>query len=119
VVPFIEDMAQAYRNADLVICRAGALTLAELCVVGVGAILVPFPYAVDDHQTANARHLSDNGAARLIPQPEFEAASLAAQIQELDEDRGALLQMAQTARSLAVPDATQRVVNYCVEAAHG
>ena len=119
VVPFIEDMAQAYRNADLVICRAGALTLAELCVVGVGAILVPFPYAVDDHQTANARHLSDNGAARLIPQPEFEAASLAAQIQELDEDRGALLQMAQTARLLAVPDATQRVVNYCVEAAHG
>ena len=119
VVPFIEDMAGAYRAADLVICRAGALTLAELCVVGVGAILVPFPFAVDDHQTANARHLSDKGAARLIPQAELEPASLAAQIQELDEDRGTLLQMAQAARSLAVPDATERVVNYCVEAAHG
>lgn len=119
VVPFIADMAQAYRDADLVVCRAGALTLAELCVVGVGAILVPFPHAVDDHQTANARHLSENGAARLIPQSELEAAGLAAQIQALDEDRDTLRQMAEAARSLAVPDATERVVNYCVEVAHG
>lgn len=119
VVPFIEDMAEAYRNADLVICRAGALTVAELCAVGVGSILVPFPHAVDDHQTANARHLSENDAARLIPQSELEAAGLAAQIQALDEDREALRRMAEAARSLAVPDATERVVNYCVEIAHG
>ena len=119
VVAFIHDMAQAYANADLVICRAGALTLAELCAVGVGAILVPFPHAVDDHQTLNARHLSTQGAARLILQDELDAAGLAGEILALDQDREALAAMAEAARSLAVPDATERVVNYCLEATHG
>lgn len=119
VVPFIEDMASAYSRADLVICRAGALTLAEICAVGLGSILVPFPHAVDDHQTVNARYLSDNGAARLIPQTELDAAGLAAQILALDADRETLVSMAECARSLRVSDATERVVNYCMEAAHG
>jgi UDP-N-acetylglucosamine--N-acetylmuramyl-(pentapeptide) pyrophosphoryl-undecaprenol N-acetylglucosamine transferase len=119
VVPFIGDMAEAYGWADLVVCRAGALTLAELACVGVGSVLVPFPHAVDDHQTANARHLSDAGAALLMPQSQLDAAGLAREIQRLDDDRDALRTMAERARELAVPDATERVVNYCLEAAHG
>lgn len=119
VAPFIEDMAQAYAWADLVICRAGALTLAELACVGVGSVLVPFPHAVDDHQTANARYLSDAGAALLIPQSQLDAAGLAREIQRLAENREELRTMAEKARELAVPDATERVVNYCLEAAHG
>lgn len=119
VLPFIEDMAEAYQWADLVVCRAGALTLAELACVGVGSILVPFPHAVDDHQTANARYLSDSGAALLMPQSQLEPSALAREFQRLDEDRDALRVLAQKARGLAVPDATERVVNYCLEAAHG
>lgn len=119
VVPFIEDMAEAYGWADLVVCRAGALTLAELACVGVGSVLVPFPHAVDDHQTANARYLSDAGAALLMPQSQLDAAGLAREIQRLGEDRNALRAMAEKAREMAVPDATERVVNYCLEAAHG
>ncbi len=119
VVPFIEDMAEAYGWADLVVCRAGALTLAELACVGVGSVLVPFPHAVDDHQTANARYLSDAGAALLVPQPQLEASGLAREIHRLNADRDALRAMAVKARELAVPDATERVVNYCLEAAHG
>ncbi|KAA8980683.1 undecaprenyldiphospho-muramoylpentapeptide beta-N-acetylglucosaminyltransferase [Halospina sp. K52047b] len=119
VVPFIGDMAEAYGWADLVVCRAGALTLAELACVGVGSVLVPFPHAVDDHQTVNARHLSDAGAALLMPQSQLDAAGLAREIQRLDDDRDALRTMAERARELAVPDATERVVNYCLEAAHG
>lgn len=119
VVPFIEDMTEAYGWADLVVCRAGALTLAELACVGVGSVLVPFPHAVDDHQTANARYLSDAGAALLMPQSQLDAAGLAREIRRLGEDRDALRAMADKARELAVPDATERVVNYCLEAAHG
>lgn len=119
VVPFIEDMAEAYGWADLVVCRAGALTLAELACVGVGSILVPFPHAVDDHQTANARYLSDGGAALLVPQSQLDVEGLAREIRRLGDDRGALRTMAEKARALAVPDATDRVVNYCLEAAHG
>ena len=119
VVPFIGDMAEAYGWADLVVCRAGALTLAELACVGVGSVLVPFPHAVDDHQTVNARYLSDAGAALLMPQSQLDAAGLAREIQRLGEDREALRTMAERARELAVPDATERVVNYCLEAAHG
>jgi UDP-N-acetylglucosamine--N-acetylmuramyl-(pentapeptide) pyrophosphoryl-undecaprenol N-acetylglucosamine transferase len=73
VTPFIEDMAEAYAWADLVICRSGALTIAELAAVGVAAILIPFPHAVDDHQTANARYLADNGAALLVQQSDLTA----------------------------------------------
>ena len=119
VAPFIENMAEAYAWADLVVCRAGALTLAELACVGVGSVLVPFPHAVDDHQTANARYLSDAGAALLVSQPQLEASGLAREIRRLDDDRDALRAMAEKARELAVPDATERVVNYCLEAAHG
>ncbi|MGM0449206.1 MAG: undecaprenyldiphospho-muramoylpentapeptide beta-N-acetylglucosaminyltransferase [Pseudomonadota bacterium] len=119
VVPFIEDMAEAYGWADLVVCRAGALTLAELACVGVGSVLVPFPHAVDDHQTANARYLSDSGAALLISQSQLDATGLAREIVRLADDREALRAMAEKARELAVPDATERVVNYCLEAAHG
>jgi UDP-N-acetylglucosamine--N-acetylmuramyl-(pentapeptide) pyrophosphoryl-undecaprenol N-acetylglucosamine transferase len=113
--PFIDDMAQAYRECDLVICRSGALTVAELAAAGVASILVPFPAAVDDHQTVNARFMQSHGAARLIPQSQLQASGLAGLLQELT--REALLGMAQAARSLAKPDATRTVAQACVEVA--
>ncbi len=119
VAAFIEDMAEAYTWADLVICRAGALTVTELCAVGLGAILVPFPHAVDDHQTANAQGLVKGGAALLMAEEELTEASLEKVIFPLLEERAKLLEMAGKARSMAVPDATDRVVNYCLEAANG
>ncbi|MGH8082840.1 MAG: undecaprenyldiphospho-muramoylpentapeptide beta-N-acetylglucosaminyltransferase [Lysobacter sp.] len=113
--PFIADMAAAYAWADLVVCRAGALTLAELCVAGVGSVLVPFPQAVDDHQTKNARYLVDRGAAQLLPQAGDDlAARLSATIEILAE-RGVLLQMADAARAIAKPDATERVADIVLE----
>ncbi len=115
VKPFERDMAAAYGWADLVICRAGALTVSELAAAGLGAILVPFPHAVDDHQTHNARILVDVGAARLAPQHELTAEGLAALLKELFEDRAALLQMAQAARKVAVPDAAALVGRACLE----
>lgn len=116
VEPFIADMAAAYAWADLVICRAGALTLAELCAVGVGSVLVPFPQAVDDHQTKNAQYLVDRGAAQLVPQGQGAdlADRLSATIEILGE-RGALLQMAQAARAIAKPDAADRVAQLVLE----
>lgn len=119
VVPFIDDMAGAYAGADLVVCRAGALTLAELCAVGVASVLVPFPHAVDDHQTANARHLAQAGAAVLVPQAEMNEQGLGDLLVSLTADTGRLKEMARAARNLARPDATDRVVNYCLETAHG
>ena len=119
VQPFIKDMAEAYKWADLVVCRAGALTVSELCVAGVGAVLVPFPHAVDDHQTANARQMVKAGGAILVPQPRLTAESLAQTLSELAQDRNQILEMATAAKSLARPDATERVVNYCLEAANG
>lgn len=110
-VPFIEDMAEAYAWADIVICRAGALTIAELAAAGVGSILVPFPHAVDDHQTENARFLAKAGAAILLPQAELTAEKLAL-IHTLS--RAQLLQMAERARDLSRPDAAQRVADVCV-----
>ena len=115
VVPFIEDMAEAYGWADLVLCRAGAMTIAELAAAGVGAILVPYPHAVDDHQTHNARYLADAGAALLIQQQELHAENLATLLGELGADRARLLKMAQAARALAKPDATERVARACLE----
>jgi UDP-N-acetylglucosamine--N-acetylmuramyl-(pentapeptide) pyrophosphoryl-undecaprenol N-acetylglucosamine transferase len=115
VVPFIEDMAQAYGWADLVVCRAGALTLAELTAAGVGAILVPYPHAVDDHQTVNARHLSEAGAALLAPQCDLTPESLRQMLEGLTGDRQALLDMAQAARCLARPDAAREVADACLE----
>jgi UDP-N-acetylglucosamine--N-acetylmuramyl-(pentapeptide) pyrophosphoryl-undecaprenol N-acetylglucosamine transferase len=115
VSPFIRDMAQAYAWADLVVCRAGALTVSELAAAGVGSILVPYPYAVDDHQTGNARFLADHGAAELIPQARLSAESLRATLQRLLCDRSALLGMAEAARRRATPDAAQRIVAACLE----
>lgn len=112
VDPFIEDMAEAYAWADLVICRAGALTVCELAAAGVASLLVPYPHAVDDHQRANARHLADAGAAWLVPQDALDAADLAARLQSLD--RATLGQMAQRARSLACPDAARQVAGACL-----
>jgi UDP-N-acetylglucosamine--N-acetylmuramyl-(pentapeptide) pyrophosphoryl-undecaprenol N-acetylglucosamine transferase len=113
-VSFIEDMAGAYEWADLVICRAGALTIAELAAAGVASILVPFPHAVDDHQTGNAKFLVNIGGAFLLPQTELTPESIAL---IRNYSRGQLLEMAEKARSLAKPDATEEVANICAESA--
>lgn len=118
VEPFIADMAGAYAWADLVVCRAGALTLAELCAVGVGSLLVPFPQAVDDHQTRNAQYLVERGAAQLLPQGEGLATRLVEAIAACAR-RDTLLQMAQAARALARPDAAERVAAIVVQASEG
>ena len=111
VVEFIDDMAEAYGWADLMICRSGALTVSELAAAGVASILVPYPFAVDDHQTLNARYLADQGAAIILQQRDMSAAVLAQKIRNLEPDR--LLQMAQKARLLARSDATSQVVDIC------
>jgi len=116
IVPYIEDMAEAYNWADLVLCRAGALTIAELCVVGVASILVPYPYAVDDHQTSNARHLVEKGCAVLIPESDLEEKNLAAILNDFLVLRERLTDMAQKARELACPQATELVADICLEA---
>ena len=111
LLPFIDDMAARYADADLVICRSGALTVAELAAVGVASVLVPFPHAVDDHQTGNARFLADAGAAVLLPQTELSPQRLAALLQDMNRER--LLDMAGKARQCARPDATARVADVC------
>ncbi len=111
VLPFIDDMVAAYANADLVICRAGAMTVAELSAVGVASYLVPFPFAVDDHQTANAQFLSNAGAAVLMKQSQMTADDLAQYLQTVQ--RSELLKMAEQALSQAKPNATQDVAAVC------
>jgi UDP-N-acetylglucosamine--N-acetylmuramyl-(pentapeptide) pyrophosphoryl-undecaprenol N-acetylglucosamine transferase len=111
---FINDMAEAYGWADLVICRAGALTLAELAAVGVGAILVPFPHAVDDHQTRNGEFLVANGAARLVPENGELSAHLAKELTDLLPSRSLLMQMALAARAQSRTDAAERVADFCL-----
>jgi len=111
-VAFIEDMAGAYEWADLVICRAGALTVAELAAVGVASVLVPFPHAVDDHQTLNARFLSAAGAARLLPQDDLTPEAIA-ELHQLT--RAQLQSMAEKARALARPEATVALARMCEE----
>ena len=115
LVAFIDDMARRYAEADLVICRAGAVTIAELSAGGMASILVPFPHAVDDHQTANARFLAERGAAILLPQPELTPERLAELIRRMD--RATLLQMARNARVLGKPDAARVVAARCMELA--
>jgi UDP-N-acetylglucosamine--N-acetylmuramyl-(pentapeptide) pyrophosphoryl-undecaprenol N-acetylglucosamine transferase len=116
VEPFIVNMAEAYAWADLVICRAGAMTVAELSNVGLASILVPYPHAVDDHQTANARYLADANAAILIRQVDLTATHLAAVLSDLlVAGRPRLLEMATIARGLGKPDATQAVAQICLE----
>ena len=112
---FIEDMAAAYSSADLVVCRAGAITVAELAAAGLPGILVPFPHAVDDHQTKNARFLADAGAAVLLPQGELTPERLAALLGGFDRAR--LADMAEHARALGRPDATRSVARACMELA--
>lgn len=108
---YIEDMAAAYRDCDFAICRAGAMTVAELACAGVPAVLVPFPFAVDDHQTGNAEFLSAAGAAWLMQQKDLSAEKLAVLIGSLD--RATLAVMSDKARQLAKPDATARVADIC------
>ena len=120
VRPFIEDMAGAYGWADLAVCRAGALTVAELAAAGVPAVLVPFPAAVDDHQTRNAEYVVRGGAAVLLPERELTPVSLAATLRQLLEaGRPRLGQMAAAARGMAITDADQRLADACVAAAGG
>lgn len=110
---FIEDMAVAYAWADLVICRAGALTVSELMVAGVGSLLIPLPSAIDDHQTANAKHLVDQGAGLALVQKDLTAENLAELIKQYSVDRKQLLSMAKKAREIAIPDSAKRVVAIC------
>ncbi len=117
VTPFIDDMAEAYSWADLVICRAGALTVSELAVAGVPAILVPLPHAVDDHQTANARHLADNDAGWLLPESELSPRRLAALLTGAIEQPEALAGMSTRARELGWRDSAERVARHCLEVA--
>ncbi|MGD2137361.1 MAG: undecaprenyldiphospho-muramoylpentapeptide beta-N-acetylglucosaminyltransferase [Gammaproteobacteria bacterium] len=117
VEAFIEDMAAAYAWADVVVCRSGALTVAELAVVGVASVLVPFPHATDDHQTGNARYLADAGAAVLLPQATLTPEKLAGLLTDFSSRRALLLEMAGRARALARPDAAHRVATLCLQAA--
>jgi UDP-N-acetylglucosamine--N-acetylmuramyl-(pentapeptide) pyrophosphoryl-undecaprenol N-acetylglucosamine transferase len=115
VLPFIDDMPSAYAQADLVICRAGAMTVSELAACGVAACLIPFPFAIDDHQTANAKFLADANAAVLLPQKYLNPQDLALMIQNFN--RTDLKEMALRAHALAKPHATLRVAEVCADCA--
>lgn len=119
IVPFIEDMAGAYEWADIVVSRAGALTVAELCAAGLEALLVPFPHAVDDHQTANARTMVDAGGARLFPDATMNLPSahepLAIVLFDMMLDRRHILSAANASRTLAKPDAASTIARHCME----
>ena len=120
VRPFIDDMAGAYGWADLAVCRSGALTIAELAAAGVPAVLVPFPAAVDDHQTRNAEHVVRGDAAVLLPESQLTPVSLAATLRGLLEaGRPRLARMAAAARGMAITDADQRLADACVAVAGG
>ena len=114
VQPFIEDMAKAYSDADLVICRAGALTVTEIATAGVAAIFVPLPSAVDDHQTANAGFLANINAAKICPQATMTPESLTTLLEPM-LNRQLLMEMAVKARRQAQPDATQHVIRLIQE----
>ena len=115
VLPFIENMQEAYGWADVVICRSGALTVAELAAAGVGSLLVPYPHAVDDHQTKNGEYLANQGAAILVQQHELEPETLKKIMVDKLANREDLLRMAKKARQLALTEATQQVVKGCEE----
>ncbi|HET6654822.1 MAG TPA: undecaprenyldiphospho-muramoylpentapeptide beta-N-acetylglucosaminyltransferase [Gammaproteobacteria bacterium] len=114
---FVDDVAAAYAWADLAVCRAGALTVAELAAAGLGAVLVPFAAAVDDHQTRNAAHLADRGAAVIMAQKTLTAEALAETLRVLCADRARLERMAEAARTLARPDAARELAQACLDAA--
>ena len=113
VRPFIRDMDEVYHWADLIVCRAGALTVAEIAVVGLPAIFVPLPHAVDDHQTKNAQDLVNKEAAVLIPQNELNEQKLSDYLQAFSQNRGLLVEMSIKSEKTAIRDATQRVVSVC------
>ena len=115
LTPFIEDTARAYADADLIVARAGASTVTEIAAVGAAALFVPFPSAVDDHQTTNARFLVECGAAVLVPQLELTPPRLAELLRSFT--REALLGMAQQARAVSKPDATRTVADECMRLA--
>lgn len=118
VAEFIDDMEAAYRWADVVLCRAGALTVSEVAAVGLPSILVPYPHAVDDHQTKNAQVLVEAGGAFLLPQTVLDSDKLISKLQMLAGDRNALREMGELARSVAVLDATERVAAVCTALAN-
>ncbi len=115
VVPFIDNMAEAYSWADLVVSRAGAMSVSELCASGCASVLVPYPYAVDDHQTANCAAMVRKGAAVLVPQPRLDSALLSKLFIDLRDDRARLITMANAARGLAKPDAAREVAKMVME----
>jgi len=113
VLPFIEKMDEAYARADIVLCRAGATTVAELTVFGKAAILIPYPYAIDDHQRWNAKALADQGAAEMILDRNLSGESLAQRIRVYVDDQKRLEAMAKAARAIGRPDAASRIVDEC------
>ena len=115
IVGYIDDITEAYKDSDIVICRAGAMTISEIAVVGIASVLIPFPHAVGDHQTKNAQFMAERGAARWIPQEQFSSETLAEILNELFEDRSKILAIGQAAKSIACLDATDQVANYCME----
>lgn len=119
VEAFIDDMTEAYAWADLVLCRAGALTVSEITAAGVAAFLVPFPFAIDDHQSKNARWLVDNEAALMQQESQLSPTVLREELRRLFRSPERLLSMAVNARRLALPDAADRVANVCLEVANG
>ncbi len=118
VTAFLDDMASEYEWADVVVCRAGAMTIAELCAVGIAAVLVPFPHATDDHQTANARFLVDREAALCVPQAKFSPSHVAELLEGFARSPEVGMRMAEGCRAFAMPDATERIVAACLEVAH-
>jgi len=116
VEAFIDDMASVYEWADLVICRSGAMTVFELAAVGIASVLVPYPYAVDDHQTFNAKYLEDAGAAIIKQQDELTSDSLVEIINDFDNNRAKLIDMAVAARKLAIPDSAKNIADACLAA---
>ena len=114
-VAFVQDMAALYADVDVMICRAGAMTVSELAAAGVASIMVPFPFAVDDHQTANAKLLTDAHAGVCIAQSQLTAQSLADELYALTREK--LLRQAIQARTVAKPNATQDVAQACLNAA--
>jgi len=117
LAPFIEDMANAYAWADLVVCRAGALTVAELCAVGLPAVFIPYPSAVDDHQTANAGPMTKAGAATIIQEDDLNDEALAAALKDWLGSREDLRLRADNARKLAQPQALERITELCLQQA--
>jgi UDP-N-acetylglucosamine--N-acetylmuramyl-(pentapeptide) pyrophosphoryl-undecaprenol N-acetylglucosamine transferase len=113
ILPFIEKMDEAYARADLVICRAGAATIAELTVFGKAAVLIPYPYAAYDHQKLNAESLAERGAAEMILDRELDGEKLAARVRAFYRDRARLAAMAEAARKLGRPEAAKKIVDEC------